>query len=573
MVVDLDAFDANAADLARRAGGTPIRVATKSLRVPALVVPGARGRRASPARWATPCARRCGCTSRASATTSCWATRPSTGPRSSGWSPRRRRPAAVTLMVDGVEHLDVVDSVRSSKAVAGPGRDRRRRRPADGRPARRPEAVAAARRTRHPAAGPHGRRPARLRPGRRDDLRGPGRRRPRRRAHPEGEVAGRTAAQVRLGRAAEGAPPRDRRRPARGRRAGVLERRRLRLAWRPRPPTRWSPRSPPAPGCWCPGCSTTTRRSRPVRPPTSGSRSCAGPPRAWSPSPAAAWSPPARRRRPAAAARGRRPALHLTGLEGAGEVQTPLTGPAAAALRVGDTGVVPARQVRRAGRARPRTCTCWPGTRSSRPCRPTAAPGTPGERGHRDATVAAVLAHAAAQPPLLGEGRLVCVDGPAGSGKTTLAAAVAEATGARRAAHGRPLRGLAGARRRPGADPRRDPRAAGRRAARVLPALRLAPAASSPSCTPSSRPTCWSSRASAPARASSRRTAPPWSGSTADATCGSSAGWPATARPPATTGCGGWTTSRRTSRRTARGSAPTSSSRPAEPGPGRWSRE
>ena len=36
-VVDLDAFDANAADLARRAAGTPVRVATKSLRVPALV--------------------------------------------------------------------------------------------------------------------------------------------------------------------------------------------------------------------------------------------------------------------------------------------------------------------------------------------------------------------------------------------------------------------------------------------------------------------------------------------------------------------------------------------------------
>lgn len=36
-VVDLDAFDTNAVDLARRAGGTPIRVATKSLRVPALI--------------------------------------------------------------------------------------------------------------------------------------------------------------------------------------------------------------------------------------------------------------------------------------------------------------------------------------------------------------------------------------------------------------------------------------------------------------------------------------------------------------------------------------------------------
>ena len=37
MVVDLDAFDANAADLVRRAAGTPVRVASKSLRVPALV--------------------------------------------------------------------------------------------------------------------------------------------------------------------------------------------------------------------------------------------------------------------------------------------------------------------------------------------------------------------------------------------------------------------------------------------------------------------------------------------------------------------------------------------------------
>lgn len=36
-VVDLDAFDANAADLARRAGGKPVRVASKSLRIPALI--------------------------------------------------------------------------------------------------------------------------------------------------------------------------------------------------------------------------------------------------------------------------------------------------------------------------------------------------------------------------------------------------------------------------------------------------------------------------------------------------------------------------------------------------------
>jgi uridine kinase len=39
---------------------------------------------------------------------------------------------------------------------------------------------------------------------------------------------------------------------------------------------------------------------------------------------------------------------------------------------------------------------------------------------------AEVLAHARARPPRLGAGRLVCIDGPAGSGKTTLAAQVVE---------------------------------------------------------------------------------------------------------------------------------------------------
>ena len=36
-VVDLDAFDANAADLLRRAGGKPLRLASKSVRVRALI--------------------------------------------------------------------------------------------------------------------------------------------------------------------------------------------------------------------------------------------------------------------------------------------------------------------------------------------------------------------------------------------------------------------------------------------------------------------------------------------------------------------------------------------------------
>lgn len=43
-----------------------------------------------------------------------------------------------------------------------------------------------------------------------------------------------------------------------------------------------------------------------------------------------------------------------------------------------------------------------------------------------DQPVVAVLAHACARPPLPGGGRLLSVDGPAGSGKTTLAHAVAD---------------------------------------------------------------------------------------------------------------------------------------------------
>ncbi len=43
---------------------------------------------------------------------------------------------------------------------------------------------------------------------------------------------------------------------------------------------------------------------------------------------------------------------------------------------------------------------------------------------------ALVVRVAAARPPTLGRGRLVCVDGPAGSGKTTLADAIAGLTGA-----------------------------------------------------------------------------------------------------------------------------------------------
>lgn len=45
-------------------------------------------------------------------------------------------------------------------------------------------------------------------------------------------------------------------------------------------------------------------------------------------------------------------------------------------------------------------------------------------------TAADVVAHARSHPALLGACRLVCVDGPAGSGKTTLASQVADLSGA-----------------------------------------------------------------------------------------------------------------------------------------------
>ena len=115
-VVDLDAFDANAADLVRRAGSKPIRVASKSLRVPALIEralahSGFEGVLAftlgealhlhqhgisDDIVLAYPTVDRAALTELVS-------------------SPAAA--AAITLMIDDEAHLDVVDSVRSSKAV------------------------------------------------------------------------------------------------------------------------------------------------------------------------------------------------------------------------------------------------------------------------------------------------------------------------------------------------------------------------------------------------------------------------------------------------------------------------
>ena len=116
MVVDLDAFDANADDLVRRAGGTPIRVASKSVRVPALLsrvlardgFHGVLGYTLAEALWleeqgvcddivvAYPTVDRAALTRLVA-------------------SPAAA--AHITLMVDDVAQLDVVDSVRASQAV------------------------------------------------------------------------------------------------------------------------------------------------------------------------------------------------------------------------------------------------------------------------------------------------------------------------------------------------------------------------------------------------------------------------------------------------------------------------
>ncbi|WP_310528859.1 amino acid deaminase/aldolase [Nocardioides sp.] len=115
-VVDLDAFDANAADLARRASGKPIRVASKSLRVPALIEralarPGFEGVLAYTLREAL-------VLHDLGITDDIVIAYPSvdrgalrdlvTSPSAAG---------AVTLMIDDLAHLEVIDSVRSSKAV------------------------------------------------------------------------------------------------------------------------------------------------------------------------------------------------------------------------------------------------------------------------------------------------------------------------------------------------------------------------------------------------------------------------------------------------------------------------
>ncbi len=181
MVVDLDAFDANADDLVRRAAGKPIRVASKSVRVPDAAAPGAGPRRlpgragVHPARGAV-------------------ALRAVDQRRPGRRLPDRRpRGAAPAGRLPRGRRRDHADGRRRRPprpgrlgpvlaCGAGPGGDGHRRRAAGRRPARRAEALAAVRHRRDHRPGPRRRGPSRLPPGRGDDLRGPDRGHPRHRA-------------------------------------------------------------------------------------------------------------------------------------------------------------------------------------------------------------------------------------------------------------------------------------------------------------------------------------------------------------------------------------------------------
>ncbi|QNN55168.1 alanine racemase [Nocardioides mesophilus] len=112
-VVDLDAFDANAADLVRRAAGTPVRVATKSLRVPGLVTralatPGFTGVLSYTLREALWLVHH----GVSDDVLVGYPTVDEAALRELTVDDRAR--AAVTLMVDDVAHLDLVDRARVS---------------------------------------------------------------------------------------------------------------------------------------------------------------------------------------------------------------------------------------------------------------------------------------------------------------------------------------------------------------------------------------------------------------------------------------------------------------------------
>lgn len=117
VVVDLDAFDANADDLLRRAGGTPIRVASKSLRVPALITralarpgfAGVLGYSLREALWLV----------ENEVTDDVVMGYPTVDRGALGrLLADERALGSVTLMVDDPAHLDVIDALRGSDGSA-----------------------------------------------------------------------------------------------------------------------------------------------------------------------------------------------------------------------------------------------------------------------------------------------------------------------------------------------------------------------------------------------------------------------------------------------------------------------
>jgi D-serine deaminase-like pyridoxal phosphate-dependent protein len=115
-VVDLDIFDANAADLVRRAGGKPIRVASKSLRVPALIeralahdgFSGVLAYTVAEALWLHEHGISDDIVVAYPSVDTAALRRLTASPSAA---------AAITLMVDDVAHLDAVDETRASLAV------------------------------------------------------------------------------------------------------------------------------------------------------------------------------------------------------------------------------------------------------------------------------------------------------------------------------------------------------------------------------------------------------------------------------------------------------------------------
>ncbi|GAB3039959.1 alanine racemase [Nocardioides flavus (ex Wang et al. 2016)] len=115
-VVDLDAFDTNADDLVRRAGGKPIRVASKSLRVPELVrralahdgFAGVLAYSLAEALWLHE-------TGVSDDILVAYPSVDTAALRRLTSSPSAA--AAITLMVDHTAHLEAVDATRASRAV------------------------------------------------------------------------------------------------------------------------------------------------------------------------------------------------------------------------------------------------------------------------------------------------------------------------------------------------------------------------------------------------------------------------------------------------------------------------